>query len=897
MPRIFISYRRNPDTDIAGRLYDGLVTEFGAENVFRDDESIPKGVDWEKDILDNIQECDVFLALLSDETFGRIHNDGDWVRREIALALTLPYIRIIPVLINGFQIPNPEDLPEDIRELTRLQAAVLLSNPFNETLRSLIREIKNITPHEIRGNKLLALYKLSRARCIERWQALGLTEKESIDLSDDFSIGVIKPEFRTTPNRKLLLLVAEMGTGKSLIAERLFQEAIEKAQKSPKSPIPIFLDSKYLGTLTQSIENACTDLGDLYECGLNVIIDGADETGLERLEEILRESRRLVHMWDKATVTITTRPNPLVSDQPEKVEIPTLSWDETQALITRITRPNFPIEVMWSDWPSSIKDAALRPLFAILVGVYLRENNGVPVSKGNLLSSLAKRSLLRAGLSDTNYHMLLERIAALTFLWKQNFIPRAEIGIDNEIDLLLKTRLIVERDGNLGFPLPILSEWFAAHSLINGSPPMDEIMGNSLNNWRYPLMIAISYFNHDKISKLLTPLIQGNPAFASQIVYEAISPSGYGRETILPPANECKLRILTTMQAWVQAIGQPLSDLIAPVDVDGHLLPLAVGVDGSHLTTVWGHLSDQNDNKKGHMSPIRKQYFRGSYPAPQSAWAWRWTLDELVSSLTRQFNLGDAFPITDGPLFQELVWRFVLALCNGTYYTNSFSLDVIKNNLEEIKKQLLITNTVSIVARTSGHYEFNQQVVEVLEREIAIRQYEGKAEYTAPWPGSDRGLADAHWIWDMFSTERSLKRTQTVYEGGLEGYKYLVTKWFSRFAYRMPTFVMLPACLKGVLVPAKADFPPSLSWYLQPLPIGSENLVDIKLGEEHIKFYSDEFQSSVEQLKRLRPKESEWTTTTLRTQVLDDIFDVHPIRSLVYALVKEDLSHVCWLES
>jgi hypothetical protein len=105
MPRIFISYRRKPSAGLAGRLFDRLEKEFGHENVFLDSETIPLGETFDSFILENIKQCDVFLAMFAQGTFDRIHVPNDWVRREIAFALSQPNIRVIPFWLITFQCP------------------------------------------------------------------------------------------------------------------------------------------------------------------------------------------------------------------------------------------------------------------------------------------------------------------------------------------------------------------------------------------------------------------------------------------------------------------------------------------------------------------------------------------------------------------------------------------------------------------------------------------------------------------------------------------------------------------------------------------------------------------------------------------------------------------------
>ncbi len=141
MPRIFISYRRAVSAYQAGRLFDRLVQAFGKKNVFLDVDGIPAGENFDTYILQRIQQSDVFLVLLSRGTLDRINEPGDWVRQEIACALSQPQTRVIPVLVDNFEMPKSEDLPLDIRDITRKNAAKLDHSLFNETANKLIERI------------------------------------------------------------------------------------------------------------------------------------------------------------------------------------------------------------------------------------------------------------------------------------------------------------------------------------------------------------------------------------------------------------------------------------------------------------------------------------------------------------------------------------------------------------------------------------------------------------------------------------------------------------------------------------------------------------------------------------------------------------------------------------
>jgi len=63
-------------------------------------------------------------AAIYGDRFGRrrLDQEQDWVRREIRIALQKPGCRVIPVLIDGAELPDErEALPEDISALVTRQ--------------------------------------------------------------------------------------------------------------------------------------------------------------------------------------------------------------------------------------------------------------------------------------------------------------------------------------------------------------------------------------------------------------------------------------------------------------------------------------------------------------------------------------------------------------------------------------------------------------------------------------------------------------------------------------------------------------------------------------------------------------------------------------------------------
>jgi TIR domain len=124
MPRICISYRRSDSTAIVGRIYDRLVGRYGAESVFMDLNDIPYGADFRKHIQAAFQETGLLIAAIGPRWLGeqangtaRIHDKLDPVRVEIQTALR-QRVLVIPVLVDGGQMPGADDLPRNIKEFS-----------------------------------------------------------------------------------------------------------------------------------------------------------------------------------------------------------------------------------------------------------------------------------------------------------------------------------------------------------------------------------------------------------------------------------------------------------------------------------------------------------------------------------------------------------------------------------------------------------------------------------------------------------------------------------------------------------------------------------------------------------------------------------------------------------
>ena len=153
---IFISYRRDDSRHAAGRLADDLSQAFGAGRIFRDIEGIDLGVDFAKSLEKALAACSVMLVLIGPQWLAvqdskrggrRLDQADDWIRQEIVTALKRD-VRVVPVLLEGAQLPEAAELPADLQPLVRRQAMELSDVRWHGDLQRLIKALAKIPGFE-----------------------------------------------------------------------------------------------------------------------------------------------------------------------------------------------------------------------------------------------------------------------------------------------------------------------------------------------------------------------------------------------------------------------------------------------------------------------------------------------------------------------------------------------------------------------------------------------------------------------------------------------------------------------------------------------------------------------------------------------------------------------------
>jgi lipopolysaccharide export LptBFGC system permease protein LptF len=148
--RIFISYRRSDASGHAGRLYDYLKDYFGAERIFFDVDTIQAGTNFEQRITNELDNSDAALVLIGNQWLDikdkegnrRLDNPHDYVRFEVETAVG-KNIPVIPVLLQGVQMPSANILPETLYDLSRRNAIRLNDDHWKSDCNLLIGILKN----------------------------------------------------------------------------------------------------------------------------------------------------------------------------------------------------------------------------------------------------------------------------------------------------------------------------------------------------------------------------------------------------------------------------------------------------------------------------------------------------------------------------------------------------------------------------------------------------------------------------------------------------------------------------------------------------------------------------------------------------------------------------------
>lgn len=362
------------------------------------------------------------------------------------------------------------------------------------------------------------------------------------------------------------------------------------------------------------------------------------------------------------------------------------------------------------------------------------------------------------------------------------------------------------------------------------------------------------------------------------------------------------------MVAWVKGIG-PLAEHIAPVRPDGAVPPIGVELTNGYLCTSWYHgrnpqgtamdLSEKASGQSDRDYHRDWPGFRSARPGRLSAWAWQWTLEELVSALSRLVK-AHRLPVDLGPILHELAWPQLVALSlrglSRQDLTGVSWPTVIP--ISKIEEALADKSLSGLCHFLTGECHIEGMRMYVAQcRERGISEFRGLPEGDIPFPGPYDSWAGAN-----FSDSQLLERAHIVFRGALESYTHLVETWFPRFAPRLSLYAQLPVRLTGIAIPSPRtrtpDPPPRIpltSWHMEPLPRHARSVVDFRIGKREEWVLDRNLLKRLEaQLHTLRPEARRWTFPWAYKGELP-IFSSFPVRKLTYKWLEDDLRRISWL--
>ncbi|HZI80375.1 MAG TPA: toll/interleukin-1 receptor domain-containing protein [Vicinamibacterales bacterium] len=156
-PKVFISYRRSDSLAQTGRLYDRLNRAFPGM-FFRDVSEIGIGVDFVAHVERAVGASVALIAVIgptwataSDERGRRLDIADDFVRVEIRTALARK-IRIIPVLVGNAEMVDDDQLPDDLKPLTRWNAIKIVEEYYDQGIEKLVRGLVSELGEPVAGD-------------------------------------------------------------------------------------------------------------------------------------------------------------------------------------------------------------------------------------------------------------------------------------------------------------------------------------------------------------------------------------------------------------------------------------------------------------------------------------------------------------------------------------------------------------------------------------------------------------------------------------------------------------------------------------------------------------------------------------------------------------------------
>ncbi|NTU70451.1 MAG: hypothetical protein HGB10_01300 [Coriobacteriia bacterium] len=717
----------------------------------------------------------------------------------------------------------------------------------------------------------------------------------------------VKAAERLVRSGSLKVVVAPVGAGKSTFAESVLQYTIQLAS-SDVDLAPVWLDSHTLTDepLHTQVGEREKRLGGGGTGGTVVIVDGLDELDLSHAERLLNEARAF-NAITGSTCLLTTRPLPLNLGDDERTTIETLEPSETSALVSKAAnREVRSWEV--NRWPPSIREATKLPLFALLMGLWLRENPAVPATTGELVQHLVRRGLPGSERRYSEADEWLMHLAVSTTASARAVAPR-DLPHTGNLASLTDSGLVEQRDGQVSFPLALLQEWFAARAILKGAVDADELASapEQLSRWRGALRVLLELAPTEFVDNLLSVLVRVDPGLVGELLGESASPlADRDRATPMPDADKAGTLLRHAMIGFHKGLG-PLGDMLVPVASDGEVQALGVSTDGPRLDFAWlaerPESGDVIETKPGDIrwdGPSRYRWTQSGflYPGPAPAWPWRTAQQHVRKQMTALLRSGAPFPEAD-EVMHEAIWNSANVVLGRGAPRDAIGVQALEELIQARFGDITGCPLEEIVfaGAPKGLEHPLALVLPEIERLRAI----GEENFVPPWPLPDvdlslRGSGSSAWVWDFYSPEQLRRRVEGVYEGALRSYERLAQGLFQPLARHLRTWALSPVELVFYLHFREGtgwESQPVGIWHLVPLPEGEDSRVSVSLVDEEPS--PEELWAIQADARRTRTDLIERSSSSV-VHTLLDVYGKRPITELCYEWLMKDLAEIQWCD-
>ena len=695
-----------------------------------------------------------------------------------------------------------------------------------------VRAVRSpVSPGRIPQLKRQLAESISRSK--RSWTSLGVPEDIADELARDNSVG----HMLSIPSPGTTMVSGDQGVGKTLALQRLHQVAIDKSLSDSSQPYPIFMKARdIIGALGNYVERVAGKFTFPAVQSVLVLVDGLDEIGTDSARRLLDDAFPYVEAHENMSLVFTTRPLPDIEAVGQWIEVPHLDEEKALNLVSRVAGRTVTVGEMWG-WSESVRDAASRPLFAVMIGAELRKGSRfLGVRPIDLVARLAGEVLRDAGSHD-EVDPLLQTLAVKSTVSGET-VPRSEVSPNrSRQNLLLSSRLVSEEDGRFDFTLPIFREWFAARTLAEGTFTLEEILPLT-ERWVVPLAMAVNAEYESAGDLLMGALARLDPGMAGLVLQECKDVRDWDDErSSLGTAEDVGRQVRKAMEDWSTGIGELMPE-IGPVTADGSISTLGIGVSDSRVTTSWYRGTEDMPSlvpipkRDGSLSRRRNwPRVRSTSVLPERVWPWVITKRELADTLSRRLA-SRRLALISNDAIRELAYDFACSVGRQQWpRTSEITIGEVLNFIDSH----IGRGTVSLGV---GHTMYKSAELRMVRVHLADLAASGEQFIPDPWPCPDKAspLNRRSWrLYERYTEQRLLARTQAVYGAALRIYADMVHAWFQPFDNRLRFNKLLPVKLMGRLTAPQQEEgytrsdgrpeEPILVWWPHPIDVSEESQV------------------------------------------------------------------------